>query len=180
MSKTLRRAPSLETERLVLRSHEKKDYEACTVMWSDPVVTRYIGGKPSTAQQTWLRLLNYIGHWALMGFGYWAVEEKLSGRFIGEVGFADFKRNLDPSVEGLPEIGWALVSQSHGKGYAVEALQAIVAWGDAYFKQTKTICIINPENAASIRLAKKLGYQELKRTSYAGEPTILFSRDIAP
>ncbi len=66
-------------------------------MWADPEVTRYIGGKPLTEEESWARLLRYVGHWSLLGFGYWVVEEKTTGNFIGEVGFADYKRDL-PSL----------------------------------------------------------------------------------
>jgi RimJ/RimL family protein N-acetyltransferase len=62
-----------------------------------------------------------------LSYGYWAVEEKTSGRYVGELGFADFKRDIVPSIEGMPELGWALVPQFHGKGYATEALRAAVA-----------------------------------------------------
>jgi RimJ/RimL family protein N-acetyltransferase len=74
-----------------------------------------------------------------MGYGYRAVEEKESKRYVGELGFADFKRGILPSVEGLPEIGFALIVQAHGKGYATEALKTVVAWADSHLDSTCTI-----------------------------------------
>ena len=65
-------------------------------MWGDPAVARFIGGKPFTREEVWARILRYVGHWTLMGFGFWAIEEKATGDFIGEVGLADFQRDLDP------------------------------------------------------------------------------------
>src|SRR4030088_1463697 len=100
--------PSIETARLRLRSHQLEDFAPSVAMWSDPAVYRYISGKPSTPQQVWSRLLGYTGHWTLLGFGYWVVEEKATGTFLGEVGFADFKRDIEPSIAGIPEIGWVL------------------------------------------------------------------------
>jgi RimJ/RimL family protein N-acetyltransferase len=97
-------------------------------MWADPIVTRYIGGKPLNAEESWARLLRYAGHWALLGFGYWVVEEKETGSFAGEIGFADYKRNMEPSLDGTPEIGWVIASEFHGKGYATEAVRAAVIW----------------------------------------------------
>lgn len=169
-------APVIETERLILRPHRFEDFKACYAMWADPVVTRFIGGKPASEQQTWARLLSYIGHWALMHFGYWAVMEKATQLYIGELGFADFKRELKPSITGIPEVGWALASHAHGKGYATEALQAVVAWGDANLNASQTVCIIDPANRQSIHVAQKLAYQEHERTTYREEPVILFSR----
>src|SRR5579884_1880171 len=123
--------PTLATSRLLLRAHRLDDYEAAAEMWADPLVTQFIGGKPSTRQQTWTRLLAYLGHWAVMNYGYWAIEERTTGRFIGEAGFADFKREVTPAMQHVPELGFALVGNAHGKGYATEAVRAIVEWGDA-------------------------------------------------
>ena len=86
--------PILESERLKLRGHRLDDSVHSAAMWADPEVTRYIGGKPLTEEESWARLLRYVGHWSLLGFGYWLVEEKMTGNFIGEVGFADYKRDL--------------------------------------------------------------------------------------
>jgi len=139
-------------------------------------VTRYITGQPCTEEESWARLLRYAGHWALLGFGYWAVEEKASGRFIGEIGFAKYKRHLEVSLPDAPEIGWVFVSQSHGNGYATEAARAVVAWGDAHFGKCQSTCLIHPENLASIRIAEKCGYQEFQRTQYKGGTAIVFVR----
>ena len=168
--------PQLETARLRMRGHRPSDFDACFGMWSDPAVIRYITGKPSTEQAVWGRMLNYHGLWQLLGFGYWAVEEKSSGAFIGEFGFADFRRELQPSIRGVPELGWALVSQAHGKGYATEALRAIVAWGDANLDFPRTVCLIDPGNDASFRVAAKLGYAEETTTDYGGKPVVLLAR----
>jgi RimJ/RimL family protein N-acetyltransferase len=145
-------------------------------MWADPRVVKYIGGKPSSGHQSWLRMLRYFGLWELLGYGFWAVEERASGRFIGELGFADFKRELEPSIEGFPEIGWALAPDAHGKGYATEALRAAVDWGDRYFAWPRTVCVIEPGNLPSLRVAAKLGYTECAKTSINGSPILLFER----
>jgi RimJ/RimL family protein N-acetyltransferase len=169
--------PTIETPRLKLRAHKLEDFVDCAAMWADPVVTRHIGGKPSSEQQTWARMSSYLGHWSLMNFGYWAIEEKETSRFIGELGFADFKRDIEPSIKGVPELGWALASPKHGKGYATEALRAVVDWGDARFGSARTVCLIDPENLASIRVAQKCGYQRLRTAIYKGAPTIMFTRE---
>lgn len=171
------KVPILETERLILRGHRLEDFKHCAAMWADPEVIRYIGGKPLPEEESWRRLLGYVGHWSLLGFGYWAAEEKATANFIGEIGFADYKRDLEPSLKGMPEIGWILASQAQGRGYATEAVRAAVAWGDAHFQSARTACIIAPENLASIRVAVKCGYRELTRTTYKGNPTVMFVRE---
>lgn len=146
-------------------------------MWADPAVIRYTRGKPLSEEDAWRKLLGYVGHWSLLGFGYWAVEDKATGTFVGEVGFADYKRDLEPSLKGVPEVGWILASQVHGRGYATEAVRAAVAWGDAHFPATRTACIIVAENLASIRVAVKCGYREFALAKYKGNPTLMFVRE---
>jgi RimJ/RimL family protein N-acetyltransferase len=168
--------PVIETERLRLRGHRMEDFAPCAAMWADPVVTRYFGGKIFTEEEVWTRVLRYVGHWQWMGFGYWAVEEKATGRFAGELGFADYKREIQPSIQGIPEAGWVLVSDAHGKGYATEAVRAVVEWGERRFGNVETVCLIHPDNRASIRVAEKCGYRERQVTTYHGQPTVLFAR----
>jgi RimJ/RimL family protein N-acetyltransferase len=170
--------PSLETERLVLRGHRLEDFSASAAMWADENVTRHILDQPLTEEVTWSRFLRYIGHWAALGFGYWLMEEKHTGRFVGEAGFADYKRGIDAGLKGVPEIGWVLASEAHGKGYATEAVRKLTAWADAHF-QTQTYCIIAPENKASVHVAAKCGYHELPPSTYHGKPVFLFVREKA-
>ncbi len=167
----------IETERLILRGHRLEDFGDCAAMWADPEVTRYIGGKPLSETEAWARFLRYAGHWSLMGYGYWAVEEKGTGDFVGDIGFADYKRDIEPSLKGIPEVGWVLAQKAHGKGYATEAVRTVVVWGDANFAGARTVCIVAPGNLASIRVAEKCGFQEFERTTYKGEAAILFQRE---
>ena len=96
----------------------------------------------------------YIGNWALMGFGYWVIEEKATGEFVGDVGFADFKRDITASMRGKPELGFALASRFHVKGYATEAVRAALAWADAELPQPAAVCLVAPQNTASLRACK--------------------------
>jgi len=145
-------------------------------MWADPDVTRFIGGTPSTRAQSWMRLVTYGGLWRMLGYGYWAVVERATGAYVGDVGFADFKREIEPPIEGVPEAGWVLSPSVHGRGYASEAVAAALAWVDANVAAARTVCIIAPENAPSIRVAQRAGYVEIARTTYKDEPTLMFER----
>lgn len=168
--------PILETERLRLRGHRLEDFVHSAAMWADAKVTKHIGGQPLSEEESWTKFLRYVGHWSLMGFGYWVVEERASGNFLGEIGFADYKRDIQPSLKEVPEIGWVLAAHAHGKGFATEAVRAAVAWGDTHFHSQRTVCIIAPENLPSIRVAEKCGYQEFQRTTYKGKPALMFER----
>ncbi|WGS54794.1 GNAT family N-acetyltransferase [Paraburkholderia sp. D15] len=166
----------LTTARLTLTPHTPADFLDSYAMWSDPEVIRYIGGKPFTREEVWARLLRYAGHWALLGYGYWVVRDKESGRFLGEVGLADYHREIEPSLLGTPEMGWALDPAGHGRGYATEAVLAALAWADLKWPGKDTVCIIAPENQPSLRVAHKCGYRERLRTTYKGNPTIVLRR----
>jgi RimJ/RimL family protein N-acetyltransferase len=169
------RAPTILTERLRLRAHTLDDYETCVAMWSDPEVTRFIGGKPQTREEIWSRLLRYAGMWALTGKGFWVIEEKETGKPVGEVGVMEARRAMEPGFGAdEPEVGWALLPAMHGKGYAGEAVKAAMAWADEVLKPPVLVCIISPENAPSIKLAEKLGFRERLHTTYHGQPTIQF------
>lgn len=167
--------PIIETERLRLRGHRLGDFDDVAAMWATPEVVRFITGKPSTREESWARLLRYPGHWALLGYGFWAIEEKASGRFVGEGGFGNFMREIEPAIDA-PEQGWALAPWAHGKGYASEAVRAMLAWGETHFGRSDFVCMIAPENTPSLRLAEKLGYREYARAPYKGEPSILLRR----
>jgi RimJ/RimL family protein N-acetyltransferase len=169
-------APTLETERLILRGHRVEDFPDCAKLWADPIVTRFIGGTPQTSEDAWNRLLRYAGHWSLLRFGYWVAEEKATGAFLGEVGFADYKRLMDPPIVDIPEAGWVFAPAAHGRGFASEAVWAIHEWGSSHFNSTQSACIIHPENTPSLRLAEKFGYRETDRASYRNGPMVLLHR----
>jgi RimJ/RimL family protein N-acetyltransferase len=172
----MREIPTLQTPRLELRGHRATDLPRAAAMWADPTITRHTIGNSSSEHRTWMRTLAYLGHWQLMGFGYWANEEKATGHYVGELGFADFKRDLVPPLGGTPELGWVLAAHAHGQGYATEALKAAIDWGDAHLNWDRTVCLISPANAASLRVAEKCGYREILRTTKNGEAEILFER----
>ena len=75
--------PVLESERLRLRVQRLDDFPASLAMWSSPDVVRYISGKASTRQESWTRLLRNVGHWVLMGYGFWAVERRENAGSVG-------------------------------------------------------------------------------------------------
>jgi RimJ/RimL family protein N-acetyltransferase len=163
--------PTLETPRLRLRAHDIADLEACTALWADPEVVRYVGNRPSTREDAWARILRYRGHWELLGHGFWAITERATGMFVGETGLADFQRGLRPDL-GV-EAGWALVPTAHGKGYATEAVRAALAWGAAHLGPCEVSAIVDPSNGSSLRVAARCGFAEVGRARYKGDDVIV-------
>ncbi|UAJ09978.1 GNAT family N-acetyltransferase [Glacieibacterium megasporae] len=166
--------PVIETARLRLRGHRASDLDAAAAKWADPVVTRFTGGRPFTREESWARLLRYTGHWDWFGYGFWAVEDRDDGNYLGELGFANFERAIAPPIE-VPEMGWSFIAAAHGRGLASEGIRAALAWGDAH-GFAKTACIIDRENVASIRVARRCGFVEAGAVRYKGSITMKYER----
>ena len=173
MDRTLVEIPVIETERLRLRGHTLEDFRHTRALWGNLAVMEYMGGAPRTTEDCWARFLRYAGHWHFLGFGYWVVEEKDTQDFVGEVGFADFKRDLEPPLEGIPELGWTLTPEKHGKGYATEAAKAAMQWARKHFGSSRFTCLIHPDNRASMNVAAKCGFLPVRSGVYKGRPNIV-------
>lgn len=169
-------APVIETERLILRPHRPEDHDAYARLWADPATVRFIGGRPFTRSECWSRILRQIGHWRVQGFGFWALEDKATGQLAGEAGFHDLRRDIVPAFDGVPEAGWALAPAFHRRGLALEAVQAFHDWGDRHLGAGRRVCIIEPDNHASLRIAQAVGYGDAIETTHAGTPILLLTR----
>ena len=168
--------PTIETARLRLRDIREQDLGAHAAMLGDPEVVRFVGGTPLAREEAWRRMLTGLAMWPLFGFGFWAVEAKESGDYVGLAGFADFKREVTPSLDGTVEAGWLFARRAHGKGYATEAMLAAFRWADEHVQAPEFTAIISHGNAGSIRVAEKLGYDRREEALYRGEPLLLFRR----
>ena len=175
---TARAAPLVEAARVRLRPFRPDDLDAHAAALGDPEVVRHIGGTPWSREDAWRRMLCAPGMWALLGYGYWAVERRADGAWLGQVGFADFKRDMEPSIEGLPEMGWIFASHAQGQGYASEAAAAALRWADATLAAPEIVAIIDPDNASSIRVAEKAGFAERSDARYRDERILLFRRRV--
>lgn len=161
--------PELTTSRLRLRAFEPNDFEAYAAMMADPEVTRFLGeGQPLSRADAWRQMAVYLGHWALRGFGIWAVEERATQTFIGRIGCF--------YPEGFPgfEIGYTLARHAWGKGYAREGAAAALAFARNTLGQTDIISIIRPANIASIRVAESLGARRAETVEFYGAPSVLY------
>jgi len=114
---------------------------------------RYLSvtGALLSREDAWRQMALFAGHWALRGFGMWAVEERESGRFIGRVGLHQ--------PEGWPdrELGWSLAREAWGRGYATEAARAAADYAFRTLRWSHLIHLILPGNDRSIRVAGRLG-----------------------
>ena len=168
--------PTLTTARLTLSPPRLSDFEDSRAMWADPLVVKHVGGRAFTEDESWTRLMRARGLWEVLGFGYWAVRETATGRYVGEVGFADLRRELEPSLFGLPEMGWVLAAWSHGQGFGTEAVGAGLDWIDQALAPEVVPCIIDVENVASLALATKMGFVIKAHATYKGSPIVVMER----
>lgn len=167
--------PVIHTSRLSLRGHVPSDLPQCLSMWGEPEYYRFNGGRALSQEEVWLRLLRYWGSWAALGYGWWLIEERGTGRFVGEVGIHDLKRDTEPSYAGEPEVGWGLLPDFHGQGLAREAVAAVLEWASS-LPVPRLVCVVKPENFRSIKLAEDVGFVREGEVAYKWGPMVLFSR----
>ena len=141
--------PHLETDRLLLREYRETDFDAFAAFYQTDR-SRHIAG-PMTRELAWRALAAHLGHWALRGYGFWAVEEKESGQFCGHVGL------WYPEGWYAPEIGWVMMASSEGKGIAHEAAVAARVHAYRVLGWETAVSMIDPDNTRSRRLAERLG-----------------------
>ena len=172
----IRDAPRIETERLTLRGFRAGDLDAHAATLGDEETMRYIGGTPVGREDSWRRLLLGVGSWSLIGMGPWAVERKSDGRMVGHCGFFQFNREMSPSILGEPEMGWILDRSVHGQGIANEACRAALDWAEREIGAESYPAIIDLENAASMRLAERLGFIRQPDAIYRDAPIAFYRR----
>ena len=148
-------APTLTTQRLSIEPMSRAHWEDYAAAWAAPRMTAFIGGEPRSRNVSWGKMLQCIGLWSLFGYGYWSFVERESGRFVGNGGLAQFERGI-AELEDVPEAGWTFTPDAWGKGYATEAMTAILDWVDAH-ALGEIRCIIDTGNTASHNVARKLG-----------------------
>jgi RimJ/RimL family protein N-acetyltransferase len=140
-------------------------------MCADPEIMRFLGGKTLNRLEAWRHLAFLIGHWDLLGYGHWAVEEKASGVFAGRVGF------LNPADWPGFEIGWTLGRNFWGKGYATEAARRALQFAFDELDRSHVISLIHPDNKASIRVAERLGEKLEGNTELLGNNVLIYGLD---
>jgi RimJ/RimL family protein N-acetyltransferase len=171
-------AKTIETKNLILRQHSIDDINGYIEFWSMP--SPKIAGVPGVPslnpEEAWSRLLRFIGHWSVFDFGPLIITDKETKACMGEAGFAHFNRGHGASFDLSPEAMWKIDYRFQGRGLALEAMQAVAKWFDDHKHMKRTVCMIDPENTASLRIAEHLGFQRFKNTTYRSNPVVLFER----
>ena len=151
--------PTIETERLVLRAPDADDYPVYRDFFADVEASRAYGG-PMAAGGAWRVLATDLGHWALRGYGRWAVEVRDTGAMIGGCGL------WWPEGSPRSELTWWIVPAARRDGYALEASRAAVRFGYRTLGWALVETHMNDDNAAARGLAVVLGGTVIARERF--------------
>lgn len=164
--------PRLETDRLVLRAPCAADFEPEAAFFATEA-SRFVGG-PQRPDQTWRMLALFLGHWMLRGYGFWGVEHRQTGDYLGHVGL------WYPEGWPEPEVGWTLMTHATGHGFATEAATAARAYAYGVLQWPTAISLILPGNEASMAVARRLGATFETTYDHPGFGTVQIWRHPAP
>lgn len=174
-----RHVPTINTARVTLRAMRPGEFDRYAEIWAMPEVAHYIGGAPRDRDTSWKAFLGIAGHWQIMGFGNWGIEEHATKRLVGQVGFFYGARGLGEDFDSVPEAGWVLAPEAQGRGLGLEATQAAHEWFDRVVTGP-LVCMIDLENEASARIAEKLGYENTRVADSEDGPIQLKLRKSPP
>jgi RimJ/RimL family protein N-acetyltransferase len=141
--------PTLTTDRLILRSPKLADFDAWVAFFATPR-SAHEGG-PKSRRAAWEHWACDVALWSLRGYGPFGVDDRQTGRYLGEVGI--YHGDDYPA----PELGWFVVPEAEGRGIALEAARAVLDWIKVSFDWPHITNIIEPANARSIALGLRLG-----------------------
>jgi RimJ/RimL family protein N-acetyltransferase len=143
----------LSTARLELQPFDDQHYDGLRALNSDPQVMRYITGRPETPEETTAFIARVKAAWATLGYSWWAFIERDSGRLIGAGCIQHIERNPDNPLE----LGWRLIPDAQGKGYAKEAAQAMASFAFDTLKSQQLVAVCHVQNTDSEKIMRRLG-----------------------
>lgn len=161
--------PYLHTERLVLREYRREDFDVFAAHLADPVSSAHL--VQADRHAAWRIFCSQAGLWLIHGAGWWAVEDKASGRLVGNVG-AFFREEST-----VMELGWNTYRAFWGQGYANEAAGAALNHALQIRREPKVRALIASANGASLRVAERLGMNYEMDTEVYGKTVGMYTRE---
>lgn len=168
--------PTLTSARLTLRPPQIGDDALLMAMIAPKETRRFLGAHKPTRGDSFNRNIRNVGGWALFGYSNFMAFETATGDFVGSMGLFRMDREMGDHFDGCAEAGWIVVLEKAGQGYASEGMAAIHAWFDTTFGRQRTVCVISPDNAASHKVAAKLGYTKFSDGELEGDAVDLLER----
>ena len=142
----------ITTERLIMRGWREADLASWAAMNADPEVRRYVGPL-LTFEQAAALALNYQDDLDRYGFGFWAVEIRTSGEFIGFTGLSTVDEEMPFGVE----VGWRLARPAWRHGYATEAGLAALRYGFGTIGLREVVAVTMARNVRSQAVMRRIG-----------------------
>ena len=161
--------PHIPTERLLLRAYRREDFDAFADHLADPVSAAFL--TPADRGTAWRIFCSQAGLWLIHGAGWWAVEEKQTGRLVGTVG-AFFRE-----ASTVMELGWNTYSAFWGQGFANEAAAAVLHHALETRREPRVRALIDAGNASSLRVAQRLGLTYEGETELYGKTIGSYARE---
>ena len=169
----------LVTDRLELWCPQASDREGLRALIEPGEVRRFLGGMEPDDHDVFMRLLRNAGSWALYGYGTFIVRERGSDAIVGNCGVFHSWRGFGAGLDDVAESGWIIAQSAWGKGYALEAMAAALAWFEREHGRRQTLCMIEQGHRASEAVAAKLGYTAFDRVEEEGErPLSIYRREV--
>jgi len=167
---------TIDTDRLHLRPWRLDEHETLHALTASETMRRFLGRDPPSLEDSFNRIMRNGGGWHFLGWGTFAAIERASGEIVGNCGLFRSLRGLGGDFDPYPEAGWIVAESRWGRGYAKEAMAAVLAWFENEHGGGRTVAMISPGNAASERLAAKLGYCAFGDAEYKADPVRLYAR----
>ncbi len=166
--------PTLETDRLLMRTFEEEDLDQYAAIMADPEVVRYLGHDPLSREDAWRSMAVFLGHERLRGWTNNAVIEKSTGRLLGRCGLWQ--------PEGWPglEVGWTFGRFAWGQGFATEAGTAWRDWAFEVLGANELLSVVHRDNQRSARVAQRIGHEAWRELEVRGNPCVLFGQRRQP
>ena len=156
----------IETKRLIMRDMLPTDDEGMFLLDSDPEVHRYLGNKPFQSIEQSRKIIDYVRtQYTTNGIGRWAVIEKETNCFIGWAGLKLVTEPINGYIN-FYDIGYRLIKQFWGKGYATETAIASVEYARNTLQLKELIGMANINNVASRKILEKIGMQQLNTFNF--------------
>lgn len=170
----------LETERLVLRTIGENDVEDHDRHLNTPNVMARLGGVMERHEIEG-RHARGMAMYATRGHSFLFMIEKASGEMVGYAGIKLVDNALAPNI-GDHEIGWLVREDRWRRGYAFEAVRAIIGWAFGRIDAPHVVALTSELNVGSLNLMEKLGMQRRTDLDFADpgyppqdNPTIQYS-----
>lgn len=171
----MRAIPPIRTARLTLRAMLPQDFEQYARICACRESLANLGGAPWDRGRAWAAFLRNAGHWAMVGYGNWAIQPHGAADMIGQTGFSLSQAGLGEDAQTTPEAGWMLHPDWQGKGLGEEAARAAHDWFDRVITGP-LVCRIAAGQARSLAIADTLGYEALREIEQDGAPVRLLVR----